>query len=161
MRHPIPAGFVFHLQLWRVAMRLRAGLELPPAFSARPEAQCALVKSDGVRCPVLLDNYGNHALTCPCAGQFCSRHDLIVQFLARALRRFGCHVKTEQWCCELYDRDKKRHARMDLVVHVDGQVFFFTLTSPLSIAFLVVGKLMRADSSNMLRKRSTAGIARS
>ena len=128
MRFPVPVGFVFYLQLWRVAMRLRAGLPLPPAFTEQPLAACALLKHDGGRCSAPLDIFGNHPLTCPCEGQFCSRHDLIVQFLARALKRFDCHVKTEQWCYELYDRDKKRHARMDLVVHFKGQVFYLDVT---------------------------------
>ena len=33
-------------------------------------------------------------------------------------------VSTERWCYDLYDSDRQRHARMDMVVFVAGMVFY-------------------------------------
>ena len=50
----------------------------------------------------------------------------------------GCLVKLEQWCPELYDHAKKRHARMDLVVYVPwvGRTFYLDV----SVTHCVAGK---------------------
>ena len=129
MSYQVPFGVVFSLPVWRVALRLRGGLEIPPAFCGIAEFTCSLWNAEqGRRCGKVLDLHGQHALTCPCEGQLVSRHDRIVRLLARALKRFGCLVRTERWCHELFDREKNTHARMDLVVFARGQTFYLDVT---------------------------------
>ena len=59
-----------------------------------------------------------------------SRHDYVVRVLGRTLRQMGCVVKFEQWCPELFDHAKGRHARMDLVVFVPwlGRTFYLDVS---------------------------------
>ena len=123
-----PFGFSLSTETWRTAARLRSGLPVAPAFCTVSESRCALFTRDGKRCNKQLDDKGHHALCCSCGGGFTVRHDHIREVLASALRRFGCVVHTERWTHELYDEQKKKHARMDLVVYVGGRCFYLDVT---------------------------------
>ena len=104
--------------VYRVAMRMRFGLPLRPAFSVEPERRCAHVTRAGQRCPKRLDRRGHHAAACGKGGGWVSRHNAIVRALAAELRRMGFDVRTEVWVDDLMEQTKDglREARMDLVL---------------------------------------------
>ncbi len=125
---PVPVWFPLCLDDWRTALRLRMGLPVSPAFTTAPETRCALITADGTRCDAPLDVHGNHALTC-CKGRSRGvRHDRICVGLDGALKRRLLPTVREVWCSELYDREKDKQARMDLVVHQDAHVSYVDVT---------------------------------
>ena len=115
---------------YRVAMRLRFGLKLPPALPLPAERRCAHTTRERARCNKPLDAYAHHAVACGAGGGFVARHNAIVNELAAELRRMGFRVRTEVWLDDLLElhNGRLREARMDLVVQSSTGTTYIDVT---------------------------------
>jgi len=115
---------------YAIAMRMRFGLKVRPAFALATESRCAPVKRGGQRCDARLDDYGHHAVACGSGGGFVARHNGIVRALKAELQKLRLAVRSEVWVEDLAEhRDGYvREARMDLVVDTDEGAHYLDVT---------------------------------
>ena len=114
----------FQRPCWRIAMRLRYGLEVNPAIGLHLAKRCLCQKLDGSFCLQILDVCGYHAQTCKVEGALIHRHDTVRDGLIPELKRYVTSVKTEQFVYELAqlneDTGTTTEARMDIIAEMPG-----------------------------------------
>ena len=112
----------FQRPCWRIAMRLRYGLEVNPAIGLNLAKRCLCQKLDGSFCLEILDVCGYHAQTCKVEGSLIHRHDTVRDGLIPELKRYVTSVKTEQFIYELAqfnpDTGTTTEARMDIIAEM-------------------------------------------
>ena len=109
----------FQRPTWRIAMRLRYGLQVTPAVGAKPAPRCLAKKKDGSFCLEQLDAFGQHAQVCKVEGAAVIRHDTIRDGIVPELKGHVTSVKVEQFIHELAQLDENtgetQEAKMDIV----------------------------------------------
>ena len=94
--HP-PHWTHFQRPCWRVAMRLRYGLEVNPTIEPNIAKRCLARKADGTYCLACLDECAQYAQICKVEGANIHKHDTVRDGVIPALKRHVTSVKTEQF----------------------------------------------------------------
>ena len=112
----------FQRPCWRVAMRLKCGLEVNPAIGPNIANRCLARKADGTYCLASLDTCAQHVQVCKVEGANIHRHDTVRDGIIPALKRRVTSVKTEQFIFELSQLDENtgstNEARMDTIAEM-------------------------------------------
>ena len=91
----------FQRPTWRIAMRLRYGLQVTPAIGIKPTPRCLAKKKDCSFCLEQLDAFGQHAQVCKAEGAAVIRHDTVRDGIVPELKSHVTSVKLEQFIHEV------------------------------------------------------------